>query len=140
MKVLFDTNVILDVLLQREPHVAASANLLSRAETGEVLCVLCATTVTTLYYLVAKAIGSARATAHLRDLLALCEVAPVQRPVLEKALDAGFGDFEDAVLHEAARQAATDAIVTRNAQHFKKSALPVFTPEELIQVLMARES
>jgi len=140
LKVLFDTNVILDVLLQREPHVAASADLLSRAEAGEIACLLCATTVTTLHYLAAKTIGTAQASAHLRNLLALCEVAPVHRPVLEKALDSGFGDFEDAVLHEAARQAAAEAIVTRNAQHFKKSVLPVFTPGELLRVLAARES
>ncbi|HBL28374.1 MAG TPA: PIN domain nuclease [Acidobacteria bacterium] len=140
MKVLFDTNVILDVLLQREPHLAASASLLSRAESGEITCALCATTVTTLYYLTAKAIGAAGATVHLRNLLSLCEVAPVHRPVLEKALDAGFSDFEDAVLHEAACQAASDAIVTRNAQHFKRAVLPVFTPEELLQVLVAQES
>jgi predicted nucleic acid-binding protein len=140
LKVLFDTNVILDVLLQREPHVTASANLLSRAEAGDVTGCLCVTTITTLYYLAAKAIGSAQAAAHLRSLLALCEVAPVHRPVLEKALDAGFGDFEDAVLHEAACQVAADAIATRNPQDFKKSALPVYTPEELIKVLVAREN
>lgn len=140
MKVLFDTNVILDVLLQRAPHVAASASLLSRAEAGEVTCYLCATTVTTLHYMTAKALGSEQACAHLRNLLALCEIAPVHRPVLEKALDAGFHDFEDAVLHEAARQVAADAIATRNLQDFKKSVLPVYTPEELLKVLAARES
>lgn len=140
MKVLFDTNVILDVLLNREPHAAASARLLSRAEAGDVSCYLCATTITTLHYLSAKAIGSAQASVQPRNLLALCEIAPVHRPVLEKALDAGFPDFEDAVLHEAARQVAVDAIVTRNPRHFKKSVLPVYTPEELIQVLVAREN
>jgi predicted nucleic acid-binding protein len=140
LKVLFDTNVILDVLLNREPHAVASAQLLSRAEAGDVSCYLCATTITTLHYLSAKAIGSAQASVQLRNLLALCEIVPVHRPVLEKALDAGFPDFEDAVLHEAARQVAVDAIVTRNPRHFKKSILPVYTPEELIQVLVARDN
>jgi predicted nucleic acid-binding protein len=140
LKVLFDTNVVLDVLLDREPHVAASADLLARAETGDLTGYLCATTVTTLHYLTAKVIGAEQASIHLRNLLALCEIAPVHRPVLEKALDAGFSDFEDAVLHEAARQVAVDAIATRNPRHFKKSLLPVYTPDELSQVLIARAS
>jgi predicted nucleic acid-binding protein len=80
LKVLFDTNVVLDVLLGREPHVAASADLLARAETGDLTGYLCATTVTTLHYLTAKAIGPEQASTHLRNLLALCEIAPVHRP------------------------------------------------------------
>ena len=137
MKVLFDTNVILDVLLDRQPHVEASAEALSRAETGDISGYLCATTMTTLHYLTAKALGPAQAMTHLRSLLALCEIAPVHRPVLETALNAGFTDFEDAVLHEAARQVASDAIVTRNPRHFKKALLPIYTPEELLQALSA---
>lgn len=140
MKVLFDTNVILDVLLDREPHVVASADLLSRAETGQISGYLGATTVTTLYYLTAKVLGAAQASLHLRRLLALCEVAPVHRPVLEAALDAGFADFEDAVLHEAARQVAADAIVTRNPRHFLRAVLPVYTPDDLCRALAALDS
>lgn len=137
MKVLFDTNVILDVLLNRQPHVEASAEALSRAETGDLSGYLCATTITTLHYLTAKTLGAAQAMTHIRRLLALCEIAPVHRPVLETALDNGFTDFEDAVLHEAARQVASDAIVTRNLRHFRKALLPIYTPEELLQALSA---
>ena len=140
MKVLFDTNVILDVLLDRQPHVEASAEALSRAESGDLNGYLCATTITTLHYLTAKTLGAAQAAIHIRRLLALCEIAPVHRPVLETALESGFTDFEDAVLHESARQVASDAIVTRNPRHFKKSLLPVYTPEELIQVLSALQA
>lgn len=140
MKALFDTNVILDVLLDREPHVVASADLLSRAENRTDLGYLGATTVTTLYYLTAKVLGAAQASVHLRRLLALCEVAPVHRPVLEAALDADFADFEDAVLYEAARQVAADAIVTRNPRHFRKSVLPVYAPDDLCRALAALDS
>jgi len=135
LKVLFDTNVVLDVLLDREPHVTASAEILSRVETGEISGWLCATTVTTLFYLIARSADSPRALADIRKLLSLFEIAPVNRPVLEAALTAGFTDFEDAVLHEAARQIDAAAIVTRNGGDFKKAQMPVYSPDELGRIL-----
>lgn len=139
MRVLFDTNVILDVLLDREPHVEASARILYRVESGEVSGWLCATTVTTLFYFVAKAAGPEGALIEIQKLFSLFEIAPVNRPILEGALTAGFSDYEDAVLHEAARQVDAKAIVTRNSRHFKSSALPVYTPDELSEILALQE-
>ena len=135
MKVLFDTNVILDVLLDREPYVRDSAGIMSRVETGEISGWLCATTVTTLFYLVAKAADATTALAEVQSLLSLFEIAPVNRPVLERAIALGFSDFEDAVLHEAARQIDAKAIVTRNTKDFNKAEIPVYTPEELTEIL-----
>lgn len=120
---------MLDLLLDREPYASHAADLLSRAEVGEVNGCLCATTVTTLYYLAAKAVGKDPALTAVRDLLVFLEVAPVNRSILEAALNSGFLDFEDAVLHEAARQASAQAIVTRNLEDFKKAALPIYSPE-----------
>ena len=138
MKVLFDTNVILDVLLDREPHVKASARILYRVENGEILGWLCATTVTTIFYFVARTAGRDTALTGIQKLLSLFEIATVNRPVLEGALVAGFSDYEDAVLHQAARQVDVKAIVTRNSRHFKNAALPVYTPEELSEILTLR--
>lgn len=135
MRVLVDTNVVLDVLLDREPHVRDSADIMSRVETGEVSGWLCATTVTTLFYLVAKAADVTTALAEVQNLLSLFEIAPVNRPILEGALALGFSDFEDAVLHEAARQIEAQAIVTRNTKDFERAEIPVYTPEELKAIL-----
>ncbi len=138
MRLLSDTNVVLDVMLDREPHVTASAEVLSRAEAGDVTGCICATTVTTIHYLATRALGAKRSLAEVRKLLSLFEVAPVNRTVLETALALGFADYEDAVLHEAARQVNAQGIVTRNARHFKKAALPVYTPEEFSQAFELR--
>jgi predicted nucleic acid-binding protein len=138
--VLVDTNVIVDVMLARESFVEASADILSRVESGELIGCICATTVTTIHYLAAKVLGAQRALGEVRKILSLFEVIPVSRPVLEAALDLGFGDYEDAVLHEAARQADAQGIVTRNPRHFKAAALPVYTPEELSRALVLRAS
>ena len=142
MRVLFDTNVILDVMLDRAPFAAASAGIMSRAEAGELIGCVCATTVTTIHYLAMRATGAERALGEVRKILSLFEIAPVNRAVLETALDLGFADYEDAVLHEAARQIGAQGIVTRNPRHFKKASVPVYAPEELSQALdlRARES
>lgn len=139
MRLLFDTNVVLDVMLGREPHAEASAEVLSRAEAGDLTGCICATTVTTIHYLAARALGAERSLAEVKKLLSLFEIAPVNRTVLETALALGFTDYEDAVLHEAARQVGAQGIVTRNPRHFKKAALPVYTPEEFCRALELRD-
>ncbi len=94
-----------------------------------------ATTVTTIYYLATKSVGAEQARREVRKLLALCAVAPVNRPVLEAAMELDFTDFEDAVLHEAARHAGADAIVTRDLRDFKKATLTTIAPEECAKIL-----
>jgi predicted nucleic acid-binding protein len=138
LRVLFDTNVVLDVMLDREPFAAASAEVLSRAEAGELIGCVCATTVTTIHYLATRAVGAKRALGEIRKILSLFEIAPVNRAVLETALELGFADYEDAVLHEAASQIGASGIVTRNPDHFRKASLSVFSPEELSRALDLR--
>lgn len=135
MKVLFDTNIILDLMLDRVPFAEVSEHLVSSAESGTLTGCLGATTVTTIHYLAAKVLGSQRSLDEIRKLLVIFEIASVNRSVLEKALDLGFSDFEDAVLYEAARQAGAEAIVTRNQDDFANSEIPVYSPEELAQAL-----
>lgn len=139
MRVLFDTNVVLDLLLDREPHAEAAADLFARVESGGISGYIGATTVTTIHYLASKAVGTRRARTLIDRLLNLVEVAPVSRAVLESALESRISDFEDAVLSEAARQVDAHAIVTRNRRDFRKSPLPVYTPVEMLKLLQLRE-
>lgn len=141
MTVLFDTNVVLDVLLDRQPHVEAASQLFAAVEKGEIHGSVGATTVTTIHYLAAKTIGRRRAGSEIRRLLKLFDVAAVTRAVLDGALgQKGFTDFEDAVIHEAARHAGADAIVTRNTRHFVSSTVEIYSPDELIRVLETARS
>lgn len=137
MRVLFDTNVILDVLLARAPHVGPATALLDRVAAKDVDGLLGATTVTTIHYLATKAVGATKAQRHVRTLLGLFDVAPVTRPVLTDALDLGYRDYEDAVLHEAARHAGAQAIVTRDPKGFAKAQLKVYAPDELLRLMRA---
>jgi len=137
VKVLFDTNIILDLLLNRQPFADDAAQLISRVEQSEITGFLCATSVTTIHYLMAKALDNKRAVAHLRQLLSLFEIAPVNRAVIEKALESGFSDYEDAVIDQAASHAGAQYIITRNIKDFKNASVPAYTPTGFIQVLAA---
>ncbi len=137
MNVLFDTNVILDVLLERKPHIDAAAKLFALVDNGRINGWICATTVTTIYYIAAKSFGARRARDQVHGLLGLFEVAPVGKQVLDGALDIDFSDYEDAVLHEAARAAGATVIVTRDRDDFANSAVPALDPIELLAVVAA---
>jgi len=130
VRVLLDTNVVLDVLLDREPFVQDSARVMDQVERGFLTGLLCATTVTTLAYLAGKTVGRKQAVHQMRQLLHLFEVAPVTRAVLDAALDSKTTDFEDAVLAEAAQHAGAQAIITRNLKDFAHSPVRACTPKQ----------
>ncbi len=135
MRVLFDTNVVLDALLDREPWADAAVALFDKVESGELIGHLGATTLTTVHYIANRNVGADAAEGVMRDLLRLFEVAPVNRAVLEGALDLGFTDFEDAVLHEAGRSVGAGALTTRDPAGFRKATLRVYAPDALVAVL-----
>jgi predicted nucleic acid-binding protein len=140
VRLLVDTNVVLDVLMAREPHLAHALAVFALVDAGRVRGVLGATTVTTVFYLAAKGVGAARARTLVRSILELFEVAAVDRAVLVRALDSGCVDFEDGVLHEAAIVAGVDAIVTRDTRGFSAAGLPVFTPAALLAVVQGADA
>ena len=140
MRVLVDTNVVLDVLLERRPFSEAAAQVFALVEESRIEGFLCATTLTTVDDLLGQALAPAKAREALQRLLNLFEIAPVNRPVLEQALRSGIADFEDAVLEQAGRLVAVDAITTRNVRDFGKSTITVFDPLELISTVKAKES
>ena len=138
MRVLFDTDVLLDVLLEREPHVEVAEKLVALVDNRRVEGYICATAATALQYVGAKVLGPKVVHEHLRTLLGVFDVAAVDREVLLRALDAnGFTDYEDAVVHEAAHSAGCNALVTRDATGFVKATMPVFQPVELLAVVAA---
>jgi len=139
MKVLFDTNIILDVLLDREPFCEHASYLMSKVERSEINGFLCATTVTTIHYLLSKYLHKERAIESIHSIMALFEIASVNRVVIENALKSKFADFEDSVLHESARHAGAEYIITRNVKDFKKSKIPVFAPIEFLSMLESLE-
>ena len=139
MRVLFDTNVVLDLLLGREPHAEVAAQLFTLVDTERLEGVLAATTFTTIECVATKAVGREEAKRQVRDILAMFDVAAVDGTVIGDALALDFEDFEDAVIHEAARHAGAVAIVTRDSTGFAHASLATFAPRELLAAVLAAE-
>jgi len=134
-RILFDTNVVLDVLLDRQPHVEASAAAWAAVETGISEGMLAAHAVTTLHYLVRKEIGTIKARRIVSALLRVFGVAAVNGAVVQEALQSPFSDFEDAVTAAAARLAGCEYIVTRDPKGFRGSPVRSLTPEAVLPIL-----
>jgi predicted nucleic acid-binding protein len=138
LKILLDTNIVLDLLMDRIPFSDSAVELFSKVEDGTIIGYLCGTTITTVYYLASKTLGAARAKEEIKKLLNLFEVAPVNRLVLEAAIVVDFNDFEDAVIYEAACHVGAEVIVSRNQKDFKKSRIPVYSSEEMAKILASQ--
>jgi hypothetical protein len=123
------------VLLERKPYLQDAASLFAAVEHGWLTGLLCATTITTVYCIGSQKPGRALVREKLQDLLAMFTVAPVTHPILIKALQLEFPDFEDAVLHESAMAADAHGIVTRNEKDFQRSRLRIYSPAELVATL-----
>lgn len=140
MNALIDTHVIVDVLTRRDPFFADSSLVLDHAERGDFVACVCATTVTTIFYLVRRHLGTDATVERIKDLTAICAVAPVNQSIIDAALNSRFADFEDAVLHHSAVLAGADCIVTRNEVDFRESSLVIYSPAQFLAALMQSKS
>jgi predicted nucleic acid-binding protein len=134
-RVLVDTSVILDVLLDRHPHVEPSASVWRAIETGTSEGLLAAHAITTIHCLVQKELGVARAKRLISEILRVFRVAAVDSAVIEEALRLSLADFEDAVTAAAARSSGCDYIVTRDPRGFRGSSVRPLAPEAALPML-----
>jgi predicted nucleic acid-binding protein len=131
-RVLYDTNVVLDVLLKRQPYFAVSALAIDPVGQGKVEGYISAHAVTTLAYLLQRHLSAAESREVLVNLLSKMQVAPVTDAIIREALGSVFKDFEDAVTHAAASAVGAIAIVSRNVRDFASSRVPAVLPEVFI--------
>ena len=134
-RILFDTNVVLDVLLDRQPYVEASAAAWAAVETGISEGMLAAHAVTTIHCLVRKEMGNIKARRIISAILRVFGVATVDGAAVQEALQLPLSDFEDAVTAAAARLAGCECIVTRDPKGFRGSPVRALTPEAVTPLL-----
>jgi predicted nucleic acid-binding protein len=134
-KVMVDTNVVLDVLLDRQPHAAGSAAVWTAIEKRFAQGLLAAHAVTTVHYLIRRELGTARATRTIGTMLRVFGVAAVDGPVIQVALGLPLSDFEDAVTAAAAQFAGCDYIVTRDPKGFRGCGIQSLMPETAATLL-----
>jgi predicted nucleic acid-binding protein len=140
VKILFDINVVLDVLLDREQWVAESASLLDLAERGKLDGYVAGHTVTTVHYIVARGAGRRKAATAVTDLLRILHVVPIAEVDFAQALVLGFADFEDAVQAAAALKIGADYVATQNAGDFKASPVKARSPGEILALTKGSRS
>jgi predicted nucleic acid-binding protein len=134
-RLLVDTNVILDVLLDRQPHAETSIGVWVAIEAGRSEGYLSAHAITTIYYLIQRDPGPVKAKQLIGLMLRMFRVAAVDGIVLEQALRLPLGDFEDAVTAAAAQVCGCDFIVTRDPKGFRGSPVRALAPEAVLPML-----
>ena len=132
-RVLIDTNIILDIALQREPFFEVADQIFGKIDDLEIKGFVTASSITDIYYVSRKACGREKAVEFICELIDILEVLSVTKETIKNALASDFKDFEDAVQYCVADMNHIDIIVTRNKSDFRLSTIEVCTPEELLK-------
>ena len=133
--VLVDTNVLLDLILNREPHAREAALLLDAIARGKLHGHVAGHAVTTVHYIVEKEQDQTTAITAIGDLLQILKVVEIGEPEFQRALAMGLRDFADAVQAAACLKVGAEFLVTRNARDFKGAPVTTKTAGEVLAIL-----
>jgi len=133
MKILIDTNVILDVLCNRTDFVEDSLKVFKYCEAGQVTGVISALSIPNIVYIMRKELDAGKIREILTTLTSIFTVADLRESDLMKAADLDFSDYEDALQSVCASRVKANFIVTRNIKDYKNSAIPAIKPAELFE-------
>ena len=132
---LLDTNVILDVLLRREPWATEAVILLDALNRGAARGFISAHSFTTVHYIVERAAGRPAARTAVSDVLHILDVVPLDRSDFQRALTLGVADYEDAVQVAAYLRSGADYLVSRDTKHFRTASVHLHPPGEMVAIL-----
>lgn len=131
MKILVDTNVILDVLCNRKEFVEASLRVLQWCETQHITGYISALSIPNIVYIMRKGLDPEHIKEILHTLTLVFSVVELRKGDLLKAAELSFGDYEDAIQSVCAARVRADYIVTRNGKDFANSPIPAISPADL---------
>lgn len=134
-KILLDTNIIIDFLGERKNFYDAAAKIITLADRKIIKIYVSAVSMATAYYVLSKYENKKAALEKIRKLKVLCEISSMNDEVFEKALNAQFDDFEDALQYFSVVGDGCDLIITRNEKDFKNALIPVMNPDSYLQAL-----
>ena len=137
MKILVDTNVLIDYLAGRKPYYEDADRVIRLCIEHKIKGYMAAHSVTDMYYILRKDYKeSSVRRIMIKSLFDILDVSGINRDVLVNALDReDFEDFEDCVQDECAEMVAADYIVTRNVKDFEHSKIPAIAPDEFLKLL-----
>lgn len=133
MKILLDTNVIIDVALDRPPFVDHAVQIIEHKNNQEYQLYITTSSITDIYYVTSKHLGKKKSLQFLKELTPIVECCHTDKNVIHKALNSHFKDFEDAVQYFSALNSNIDIIVTRNEKDFKPALIEVLNPKQFVE-------
>jgi predicted nucleic acid-binding protein len=134
MKVVIDTNVVMDVLTNREPFVISSESVFALAAKNEIQAAITANTITDIAYLLRKHCRDTHTVKNsLRNLMELFDIIEISKDICLKALELPMNDYEDALLAECARRWGADLIISRDVKDFVNAPVHTVNPDEFLQ-------
>lgn len=131
-RLFIDTNIMLDLLGERLIFYESIAKLATLADKGRIQLVVSPISIATVNYFLTKSETSEIAMEKLRKFKILSEICKLDESIIEKGLNSSFKDFEDALQYFSAVNSDCEIIITRNGKDFKKSLIPVMTPDEYL--------
>lgn len=132
-RVFLDTNVALDLILERFPFVDDAEEIFAMANDGEIQLLMSAMSFPNMAYIARKQYPGNMIYGVLEQLRLMVEPVPISVESLDNALLLQAGDFEDAIQYYSALSARADCIVTRNVKDFPFSRIPVMLPSEFLE-------
>lgn len=132
MKVLIDTNIILDVLCKRQGHYEDSARIFKLCEIRQISGLISALSVPNIVYILRKELNAEKTKDILRKLMLIFSVSDLKADDLKKAADMQFKDYEDALQSACAARIKADYIITGNIKDFAKTKVPAIKPAEFL--------
>jgi predicted nucleic acid-binding protein len=135
MRVLIDTNILLDIIQERQPFGPAATRVWKLVEEGQIEGCVSAISFNNIYDVARKQVGAEKALEAVRRVRQAFQFVPITEYVIDRALGSKLGDFEDAIQAAAAVAAHADLVVTRNAVDFTASGVPTYTAEETLALL-----
>ena len=136
MIVLVDTNIILDLFLERKPYTNAAQVIITKCAEREIIGYLAAHSIPNLFYILRKNYNQKERRGLIKNLCNIFRIADLNAEKIISAIDnEEFADFEDCLQEECAVEAVADYIVTRNPDDYKKSRVKVIEPDEFIKLL-----
>lgn len=139
-KVFLDTNVVIDLLGEREPFYEFAAKIATLADKGNIKIIVSALTYSTVYYLLSRFEDKEVVKEKIRKFRVISDTADLTNRIVDKALASKFSDFEDALQYYCAVKMDCNILVTRNQKDFKESDFPVLSPEEYLKTRKNRLS
>ena len=136
MKIMIDTNIFLDVFLERTAFSDGSAELLSLCENHKINGFISASCITDIFYIVRKSSHNTEKAYHaVGKVLEIAKVCAVTNQEILNAYLIHAKDFEDCLLAVCAKSNKCECIITRNKKDFSEFGIPLFTPEEFLSLI-----